>query len=448
VALECENFLGPRGFGAVQVSPANEHAVLPGFPWYQRYQPVSYQLTSRSGTREEFIDMVRRCKAVGVDIYADAVINHMAWVNRSGSTLYGSAGSPYDEYHHPGLFQSWDFNRCGRNRDDSISNYQDRWEVQNCNLATCADLKTGSEYVRGKIADYLNDLLSIGVSGFRIDAAKHIAAQDLQAIFSRLNRYFYPFQEVIDLGGEPIRSDEYFPTGDVTDFRYSRELARAFNGGRLAWLERFGPEWGFLPNQKAIVFVDNHDIQRGHGAGGEVLTHKDAQKYVLANVFMLAWPYGYTQVMSSYKFRNTDQGPPSNSRGETSPVYVNGAVRCGQEWVCEHRWQPVAGMVGFRNFTQTTPYVSRWWTNGMNQIAFARGNRGYTVINYELKPLRRFFDTGLPAGTYCDVISGEANRAKSSCSGTRIVVDRSGWAEINVAPLSAVAIHGGAALLN
>ena len=35
-------------------------------PWYQRYQPVSYKMDSRSGTEAEFRDMVSRCNAVGV----------------------------------------------------------------------------------------------------------------------------------------------------------------------------------------------------------------------------------------------------------------------------------------------------------------------------------------------------------------------------------------------
>lgn len=45
-----------------------EHVILPNdnYPWWQRYQPVSYKLYSRSGTPEEFADMVRRCNAVGV----------------------------------------------------------------------------------------------------------------------------------------------------------------------------------------------------------------------------------------------------------------------------------------------------------------------------------------------------------------------------------------------
>jgi hypothetical protein len=40
-------------------SPPNEHRLLLGRPWYERYHPVSYQLTSRSGTRQEFIQMLQ-----------------------------------------------------------------------------------------------------------------------------------------------------------------------------------------------------------------------------------------------------------------------------------------------------------------------------------------------------------------------------------------------------
>lgn len=57
-----------------------------------------------------------------------------------------------------------------------------------------------------------------------------------------------------------------------------------------------------------MVFIDNHDNQRGHGAGGSnVLTYKNGDLYNLANVFMLAWPYGYPKVMSSYAFSDSEQ---------------------------------------------------------------------------------------------------------------------------------------------
>lgn len=61
-----------------------------------------------------------------------------------------------------------------------------------------ADLDTESEYVRQRIAAYLTDLVSIGFSGFRIDAAKHIKPDSLAAILGR-------FKE--NLGGEDLPED-------------------------------------------------------------------------------------------------------------------------------------------------------------------------------------------------------------------------------------------------
>ena len=40
-------------------------------------------------------------------------------------------------------------------------------------------------------------------------------------------------------------------------------------------MENFGEAWGFLPDDDALVFIDNHDNQRGHGAGGaDILNYK------------------------------------------------------------------------------------------------------------------------------------------------------------------------------
>ena len=47
VARECEEFLGPNGYAAVQVSPPVENHVIGDRPWFERYQPVSYQLRAR-----------------------------------------------------------------------------------------------------------------------------------------------------------------------------------------------------------------------------------------------------------------------------------------------------------------------------------------------------------------------------------------------------------------
>lgn len=66
IARECEDFLAPIGYGGVQISPPNENVIIPNRPWYERYQPISYLLKTRSGDEKDFLDMTTRCNAVGV----------------------------------------------------------------------------------------------------------------------------------------------------------------------------------------------------------------------------------------------------------------------------------------------------------------------------------------------------------------------------------------------
>jgi alpha-amylase len=432
VARECRDYLGPRGFGGVQVSPPQEHVVLPGrgFPWWQDYQPVSYRLdNTRRGTRAAFASMVSTCHTAGVKVYADAVINHMTGGESTGP---GSAGSSYSHYNYPGIYQSWDFHHCGRNGNDDIVNYGDRYEVQNCELADLADLATETDYVRGKIAGYLNDLISLGVDGFRLDASKHMPAADIAAIKSRLSAPVYLYQEVIFGAGEPITPDEYLGNGDVKEFRYGKDLAKIFNNEKLAFLRTFGSP---MPSDRAVVFTDNHDTQRGSG----VLTFRDNARYALANAYMLAWPYGSPKLMSSYEYTSNDQGPPADGAGRTvdSTCFTN-------RWRCEHRWQVIANMVAFHNTVRGTPVVN-WWDNGNDTIAFGRGNKGYLIVNDESFAVTgRSFQTQLPAGTYCDVIHGDFS--PGNCTGPRYTVDSGGWFRADVPATDAIALHVGARL--
>ncbi|HEY0195678.1 MAG TPA: alpha-amylase family protein [Kofleriaceae bacterium] len=463
IARECESYLGPKGFAAVQISPPNEHAwIATGdgapFPWWMRYQPVSYSLDrSRSGTRAEFIDMVARCRTVGVAIYADVVINHMT----GGAGQTSSSGAhPWSEEHYPGVpYEVKDFHApC------DVDDYHDAHNVQTCRLVGLQDLDTGASYVRGKIADYLVDLATIGVEGFRVDAAKHISASDLLAITdavgARLPAPPLWFLEVIGAAGEAVQPSQYFGISGgavtITEFGYGAQLAAAFGGGTLAGLKALGVGSGLMPSHKAVPFTDNHDKQRGHAGGGSYLTYHDGARYDLANVFLLAWPYGYPVLMSSYAFNtqttfDTSYGPPADpttgaTRGPWAGVADGGAPACGATavggWVCEHRYRAIGNMVGFRNATGAAWDVTGWWDNGKDQIAFGRGSLGFVVINGEAQALTRTFQTGLAAGTYCDVIAGDF--ANGACAGPTITVDAAGNAAITAGAMTAVAIHAGA----
>ncbi|MGO2497629.1 MAG: starch-binding protein [Vibrio litoralis] len=418
IATECETVLGPKGYSAVQVSPPN--LSIDGSAWWTRYQPVSYEISGRSGDRNAFINMVQRCKTSGVDIYVDAVINHMAAWNRDFPRV------PYS---------SNDFNNC-----TTPINYQNRWQVQNCDLSGLNDLKTGSDYVRQKIADYLNDMTQIGVAGFRIDAAKHIPNEDIAAIKSKLTGSPYIFQEVIGAYGEPITPFEYTGNGDVTEFGYERAIGDKFQNGGINELKDLKTWPGMLPSDSAVVFVANHDDER-HNEGA-TLTHLDVgDLYYIGNIFMLAYPYGYPKVMSGYYFGgNFDQGPPSSGAN-----FGNACGFDGGDWVCEHRWRGIANMVSFRNHTANEFMLNNWWDDGYNQIAFGRGSSGFVVINRDdNKAINRSFQTGMPAGEYCDIINGNYDEATHTCSGPTISVNAEGMAYFTVNTVSASAIHIGA----
>jgi alpha-amylase len=406
IASECENFLGPKGYAAVQVSPPQKS--VSGNAWWTRYQPLSYAIEGRSGTRAEFASMVTRCKAVGVDIYVDAVINHMSAGNRNFPEV------PY------GIN---DFHTCTSNID-----YTNVWQVQNCDLVGLNDLKTESDYVRGKIAAYLNDLTSLGVAGFRIDAAKHIPNADIQNIVSRLNGNPYIFQEVIGAANEPITPAQYSYIGDVTEFNVSNTLGHYFKGrAALKDLRNIGIWSGWLTSADAVTFVANHDNQRQNTSN--IVTHKDGMNVNnIAHAFLLAFPYGYPKVMSSYDWADHDQGPPNS-----------GASNCNNGWLCEHRNREIANMVGFRNATKDAFYLSNWWDNGANRIAFGRGSAGFVVINGENNSMSVTLQTGLAAGSYCDVYRSDF--VNGYCTGTSITVNANGTATFNVPAKSASAIH-------
>uniref|UniRef100_A0A671SD40 alpha-amylase n=1 Tax=Sinocyclocheilus anshuiensis TaxID=1608454 RepID=A0A671SD40_9TELE len=309
-----------------------------------------------------------------------------------------------------------------------IENYHDIYQVRDCCLEDLLDLALEKDYVRGKLAEYLNKLIDLGVAGFRVDACKHMWPGDLTNVYGRLktlNTKWFPsgtkpfiYQEIIDLSGEPIKASEYYGLARVTEFKHSAKLGtvvRKWNGEKLSYLKNWEEDWGFMPSDRGLVFVDNHDNQRGHGAGGaSVLTFWDSR-------LMLAHPYGVTRVMSSYRWdRTIDQndwmGPPSFSDGSTK---LSHQPRL-------HLWGQLGmNMVTFRNVVNGQPLSTSW-----KEIAFSRGNKGFIVINNDDWALNVTLNTGLPKGTYCDVISGD--KSGGSCTGREVSVDADGRATFSI----------------
>jgi alpha-amylase len=459
VARECETVLGPSGFRAVQVSPPQEHSLEPpAYPWSQRYQPVSYSIErSRSGTGAEFADMVSRCKAAGVDIVVDAVINHMT---NSPSPGVGSNGTAYSKYEYPGLYTQSDFHApC------ALTDYQSAANVQDCELFSLPDLNTGLASVRQTIADYLIGLARLGVAGFRIDAAKHIQQVELDSIVDLVNETLagegiplpYVYLEIAGGAGEALGPRDFYGVGyssggaaDVTEFTFTGvgNKFRNVNGEYVAQLNPDGPPgsrfseaaWGLMPSAKAVVFLQNHDTQHQCGIG-----YRDGDVFRLASVWMLAQPYGYPSILSSYVFQCPSQnsmGPPSDVSGNTNDLSCAASFETAAagQWVCEHRDPSIAAMVAFRKAVAGTA-ITGWWDNGANAIAFSRGSLGFVALNMEDTTVTLDATSPMLEGDYCDLLTG--GLTNGTCAGRTVVVDSLGGVRMDLSPGTAVAVHAG-----
>src|SRR5205814_3949516 len=184
--------------------------------------------------------------------------------------------------------------------------------------------------------------------------------------------------------------------------------------------------------------LENHDTQRSGG-----IWYRDAQVYRLANVWMLAQPYGYPIVMSSYAFDRAtqagrDAGPPPGGTGGGS-LTCAASLETAQlgDWVCEHRDPYIRGMLAFRKLVAGTD-VNHWWDNGASAIAFSRRDKGFVAISRERAAVDTTVATGMPPGSYCDILTG--GLAGVACTGTLVVVDAAGAVRFHLEPNSAVAI--------
>ena len=450
IAKECTNWLGPQGYGAVQISPPNSSAVLGS--WWDIYQPVDYtNLNSRMGTAAELQTMINTCHTAGVRVYADMVINHSAAVGSSSSAgvAYNPGALAYprfsaSDYHAACDIQAGDYGSPGN-----------RSSVINCRLAQLPDLNTGKAYVQTELRNYFNTLWNMGVDGFRIDAAKHIAPADISAILTGVSRTtkagepLWLAQEVIP-DSNLLRSD-YFGIGGLNEFQYPylmKAMFRNESGQSISQIRSYmgtpgnwGGTWGFIDTAKASVFVNNWDTERNGSSMSIASDTSGTKRFDLANMLMLAWPYGHTQVHSGFKFSNTDQDRPS-----ASPFDASGNPLINVNWDFAHRWSNISNMVAFRNATNGSG-VDNFVSGTANQIAFNRGALGFVAINNDASAAWNLtYSTALPAGTYCNVAHGVANPGKTTCSADSVVVGANGSISLSIpanngASVPAVALH-------
>ncbi len=474
IAAECPR-LDRAGYEGVQVAPPQDsvkrtqtEASDPGtgsailHPWWEVYQAVDYGLTSRMGDEAEFKAMVSTCRKAGVKVYVDTVINH---TTGQGTQSYG--GKTYSSYDYPDAgYDRNDFHvprgECPTD-NGGISDYNSKTQVFNCNLSGLQDLATQTPKVRGTLADYLNKLLGYGVSGFRVDAGKHVGQQDLNAIYSKLRRTKdgkRPYWALEVFGGSPgaLAPQAFEVSGDVLGLDGARQIFNAFksyggsgNLGDISGLSTFGSASGLTKSSKTLSFVTNHDTDRNPG---EYLGYRDGDRYLLATEWLLADGYGSPQVYSSFAIKaptglpDSASGDDRSGKNASPPAAADGMITdadcSSEEWTCDHRLNQVVSMVRFHRYVAGRA-KRNVYDREYNVLAFSRGSRGWAGFNnndttdFAGASGERTItvQTGLRAGRYCDIVSG--GKAARGCTGTEVRVRSNGRARVTLPARGAVA---------
>ncbi len=311
------------GYDKVLVSPAYKSS---GNEWWARYQPQDLRLIDNPlGDTNDFKDMVQALSSHGVETYADIVLNHMAnesWkrsdLNYPGDDVLATYAANTSYYNDITLFGDLQYGWLGANDfhpAGCISDYSNPGDVQYWRLCGgngdvgLPDLDPNN-WVVAQQKLYLNALKALGVTGFRVDAAKHMSNYHLNAVFtSDIKNGMHIFGEIITSGGAGNSSYDDFlapylnnTDHSAYDFPLFASMRSAFGfGGSMNQLVDPGAYGQALAGSRAVTFSITHDIPTNDGFRYQIMSSTDEH---LATAYIMGRDGGVPMIYSDHNESN------------------------------------------------------------------------------------------------------------------------------------------------
>lgn len=362
------------GYKKVLVSPAYKST---GSQWWARYQPQDFRVIDNPlGDTQDFKDMVNALKAKGVEVYADIVFNHMANeasirsdLNYPGTSVLNSYAANSSYYNSIKLFGNLSSNMYGAgdfHAAGCITDWNNPGHVQYWRLCGgggdtgLPDLDSNSNVISQQ-KTYLQTLKNYGVTGFRVDAAKHMTNYHINSVFdSNIKSGVHVFGEIITSGGAGNAEYDNFlvpylnDTGhNAYDFPLFQQIRSAFSfSGSMNQLVDPAAYGQALPASQAVTFTVTHDIPLNAGFRYQIM---DATDEKLANAYILGRDGGTPMMYSDH-----------NESGDN-------------RWNNLYKRADIADMIEFHNGTQGRSMQVMNYNNCF--IMFRREHVGIVGIN-------------------------------------------------------------------
>ena len=406
--------IADAGFTMLQTSPVQQHFNPEGKitkffdgggkdgSWYYYYQPTDWKIGNAIvGTREQMKEMMDSAAKYNVQVLVDVLPNHTAFdVDAVSDDFYKAVGGRDRMFHSKGL--------------TPINNYNDREQCTLWAMGSLPDVNTENPDFQKYYLTFVNDLLSLGVHGFRYDTAKHIGVHS-DPVDTASGVKENDFWDVVT-GRKSVKGvslsqpyDSLFVYGEVLQDKNVPELEYADYMGQTA--SGYGH---VLREALAKGSVNGLDIVSWHHqAAPEYLTTWVESHDTYCNAHESA-SLTDDQIRTGWVFLTARQnGVPlffSRPMGSTRENYWGDNV-IGARGNDEFFHPEVVAVNKFRKAMSGQKEDLQFSPDG-SILLVNRGKKGAAVVN--ISSVAGFVDlpTGLPDGVYTDVVHGKEFKVK------------------------------------
>ncbi|MBE6934438.1 MAG: hypothetical protein E7462_05260 [Ruminococcaceae bacterium] len=264
-------------------------------PSYHKYDAMDYyKIDHRFGTEADLRELITLCHSRNVQIILDLVINHTSnqhpWFSYFAEAHQkGDTENPYyDYYTHSAAPVS---GRTFRQIPGATDYYE-------CNFdGGMPELNFENPAVRQEMVDLAKTYLSMGVDGFRFDAAKYIYygeevrnAEFWDWYMGQLREIKPDIYTVAEVWDADALTFPYFTSTNCFNFSMSQQsgqIAKAAKGGKVSVLTQYMSRYIAQikeknPDAMPITFISNHDMDRAAG-----FLYAPGQGHMAANLSLL-----------------------------------------------------------------------------------------------------------------------------------------------------------------